>query len=201
MENLYEMLYMWHQNDSYAQNYLVNYYEPIIRSMAVDLCRRNADLDIEPEDLIDEGRFGVAVSAETYRYDRNCSFRTYAPLVIRRRMYAALRSCARQKNIRRSRFVYLDDDEEMRMPRYDVWESGDVMSRPQYCMHYHMAAAEARHTYDEMSEKEQKALQLYNGGHTYREAAEIMGTTVKGYNAVLIRAKNKVRSAVMHGIS
>ena len=90
--------------DNGAETALVTRYYSLVRVCARPLFLTGGD----GEDLIQEGMLGLIRAIREYQRDKNTSFRTFAEVCIRNRLYSALRAAARDKHAPLNQSISLD---------------------------------------------------------------------------------------------
>ena len=96
--------------DPAAEEELIGRYGPLVRAVVRPYFLAGG----ESEDLIQEGMIGLVSAIRSYRAEGGASFRTYAALCVRRRVYSALRASAGTKT------VSLDDCLSLEAPPFDT---------------------------------------------------------------------------------
>ena len=82
------------EGDRDAEERLVSRYNRLVRQLARPFYLAGGDSD----DLIQEGMIGLIHGVREYDAARAASFRTYAEICIRNRLYSAVRAAARDKH-------------------------------------------------------------------------------------------------------
>ena len=90
--------------DREAEELLVTRYYGMVRACARPLFLAGGD----GEDLIQEGMFGLIQAIREYDADKAASFRTYAEICIRNRLFSALRAASRGKHYPLNESISLD---------------------------------------------------------------------------------------------
>ena len=90
--------------DVNAEEALVLRYTPYVRSLSRSYFLAGGD----SEDLIQEGMIGLINALSGYREDESTSFKTYATLCIRNRIYSAIRHSMRGKNSPLNNYVSIE---------------------------------------------------------------------------------------------
>ena len=80
--------------DRRAEETLVSRYTRLVRSCARPYFLAGGD----SEDLTQEGMLGLIKAVREFQADKDTSFRTFAEICIRSRLYSALRSAGREKH-------------------------------------------------------------------------------------------------------
>ena len=90
--------------DSRAEAELVHRYGQLVRACSRPLFLAGGD----SEDLIQEGMLGLIKAVREYDAQKEASFRTFAEICIRSRLYSVLRDTARDKHKALNQSVSLD---------------------------------------------------------------------------------------------
>lgn len=171
-----------------AEECLVTRYNRLVRSCARPLFLIGGD----SEDLIQEGMVGLIKAVREYDDSKEASFRTFAEVCIRNRLYSALRAAARDKHSPLNQSVPLDT------PFFDsnsyTFDIGRTVSQsPEEFL------IDREHTQDlltnfkkQLSEFETKIMGYYLDGLSCREIAETVGKTPKSVDNAVQRIRRKV---------
>ena len=158
---------------SEAEEALVARYAPLVRRCARPYFLSGGD----GEDLIQEGMMGLLSAVRHYSPGRGASFKTYAELCIRRRIYSAIRKYASPAEKSGERFY--DESpgpEELLIEK----EKSDEFLKGFFA---------------DLSRLEREILRLYLKGAAYRDIAEKTGRSVKSVDNAIQRVRHKLRSA------
>jgi RNA polymerase sporulation-specific sigma factor len=180
-----------------AEAALVTRYYAVVRSCARPLFLAGGD----GEDLIQEGMFGLIRAIREYRAGKAASFRTYAEVCIRNRLYSALRAAARDKHAPLNQSVSLDH------PFFDSnsYTSGafdESHTDPELLIadrDYVESVLES--TTKQLSEFEAKILEFYLDGLSCQEIASIVGRTPKSVDNAVQRVRRKTARQLRSGDS
>lgn len=148
----------------------------------------------DEEDLIQEGMMGLVTAMQTYSPDRQCTFKSYAELCIKRRILSAIKAANRFKhmplNYRLSLDeIYADDDEPSAIDeRYSLTPEQQIIREEE--MQRLRALSQSL-----LSNLEKKVLDLYLEGLSYEEIAKGIGKPVKSVDSALQRIKKKLARA------
>lgn len=148
----------------------------------------------DEEDLIQEGMMGLVTAMQTYSSDRQCSFKSYAELCIKRRILSAIKAANRFKhmplNYRLSLDeIYADDDEPSAIDeRYSLTPEQQIIREEE--IRRLRALSQSL-----LSNLEKKVLDLYLEGLSYEEIAKGIGKPVKSVDSALQRIKKKLARA------
>lgn len=178
--------------DNEAGNELSLRYRPLIKK-----CTRPYFLvGGDEEDLIQEGMMGLVTSMQTYSPDRQCTFKSYAELCIKRRILSAIKAANRFKhmplNYRLSLDeIYSDDDE----PNAIIADARYTLTPEQQIIREEEIQSLRTLSKSLLSSLENKVLELYLEGLSYEEIAKGIGKPVKSVDSALQRIKKKLADA------
>ena len=180
------------QGDNEAGSELSLRYRPLIKKCTRPFFLIGGD----EEDLIQEGMMGLVTSMQTYSPDRQCSFKSYAELCIKRRILSAIKAANRQKHMPLNNRLSLDeiysDDEDtiaiIADDRYSLSPEQQIIREEE--IQRLRALAQSL-----LSSYEKKVLDLYLEGLSYDEIAERTGKRAKSVDSALQRIKKKLAKA------
>lgn len=177
-----QLTYFVQKGNEDAFNELTSRYISLIKSKAFD-CR---NLGIDYDDLFQEGLLGLLNAARTFEPLGKASFRTYAGLCIKRRMYTLFKSSARQKRIPSKNLVSLNENAEDLEVR--------LLNNPEE-MFIKKEEDELRDVQIKkvLSDLELKVLYMYISGSSYSEISGKIGISFKSVDNALQRIKKKLR--------
>ena len=178
-----ELLLLCRQGNPEAEEALILRYGRVIRSLARPYFLTGGD----SEDLIQEGMLGLLNAIRRFDPLEETSFRTFAVLCIRRRLYSALRKAAGNKN------VSLDDCLSLESSLFDENQSrNDNLRGPEELL---IDREEAQKRYQNLllllSAYEQSVLRCFLRGMSYREIAEITHRSEKAVDNAVQRIRRK----------
>ena len=181
-----------HQGDNEAGSELSLRYRPLIKKCTRPFFLIGGD----EEDLTQEGMMGLVTSMQTYSSDRQCSFKSYAELCIKRRILSAIKAANRQKHMPLNNRLSLDeiysDDEDtiaiIADDRYSLSPEQQIIREEE--IQRLRALAQSL-----LSSFEKKVLDLYLEGLSYDEIAERTGKRAKSVDSALQRIKKKLAKA------
>ena len=181
--------------DPLAETELVGRYTRLVRVCARPLFLAGGD----SEDLTQEGMVGLIKAVREYDAEKEASFRTFAEICIRSRLYSVLRAAARDKHMALNQSVPLDT------PFFDAnsYTSGtsDLTQRdPEaYLIDREHTAALLSGVRKQLSEFEAKILGYYLDGLSCREIAETVGKPPKSVDNAVQRIRRKVARQLLSG--
>ncbi len=178
-----------------AEEALVTRYNRLVRTCARPFFLVGGD----SEDLTQEGMVGLLKAVREYDASKEASFRTFAEICIRNRLYSVLRAAARDKHMALNQSVPLDT------PFFDAnsYTSGtsDLTQRdPEaYLIDREHTAALLSGVRKQLSEFEAKILGYYLDGLSCREIAETVGKPPKSVDNAVQRIRRKVARQLLSG--
>ena len=178
-----------------AEEVLVARYNRLVRTCARPFFLIGGD----SEDLTQEGMVGLIKAVREYDAAKEASFRTFAEICIRNRLYSVLRAAARDKHSPLNQSVPLDT------PFFDAnsYTSGtsDLTQRdPEaYLIDREHTAALLSGVRKQLSEFEAKILGYYLDGLSCREIAETVGKPPKSVDNAVQRIRRKVARQLLSG--
>ena len=178
-----------------AEEILVTRYNRLVRTCARPFFLIGGD----SEDLTQEGMVGLIKAVREYDPAKAASFRTFAEICIRSRLYSVLRAAARDKHVALNQSVPLDT------PFFDSnsYTSGTsqlAQQNPEESLidREHTAALLAG-VRKQLSEFEAKILGYYLDGLSCREIAETVGRPPKSVDNAVQRIRRKVARQLLSG--
>ena len=171
--------------DREAEEQLVKRYNRLVRACARPLFLAGGD----SEDLIQEGMMGLMSAIEQYDPGKGASFKTYAELCIRRRLYSAVKSASRYKHTPLNDYVSFESsylDESQSLQQYYLRDPEDlVIAREQ-------ADEITEGLENSLSNFEAKVLQSYLEGLSYEEIGKKVNKSVKSVDNAVQRIRKKL---------
>lgn len=184
-----ELLSLASAGDMAAEEHLAMRYTRLVK-----ICSRPFFLvGGDGEDLIQEGMFGLLSAIREFDSSMNTSFKTYAEICVKRRIYSAIKSASRKKHEPLNDMVSFEDvlsDEKLS----GAVSYGEVYRRtPEEQVLARESADEIIQTYSRcLSKFESKILNLYLSGLSYVEIAEVCGKTEKSVDNAVQRIRRKL---------
>ena len=145
------------------------------------------------EDLIQEGMLGLLSAIREFDISMNTSFKTYAEICVKRRIFSAIKSASRKKHEPLNDMVSLDDvlsDES----KSSAVSFGEAFRRsPEEQVLAREGADEIIQTYSRcLSKFEVEILNYYLSGLSYSEIADNCGKTEKSVDNAVQRIRRKL---------
>ena len=181
--------------DRAAEELLVTRYHRVVRTCARPFFLAGGD----SEDLTQEGMLGLIKAVREFDVDKEASFRTFAEVCIRNRLYSALRASAREKHQALNQSVSLDTP-DFDSNSYTSGPSNLAQRNPEDDMidREHTAALLSG-VRKQLSEFEAKILGYYLDGLSCREIAETVGKPPKSVDNAVQRIRRKVAQHILSG--
>ena len=178
-----------------AEELLVSRYHQLVRACARPFFLVGGD----SEDLIQEGMVGLIKAFREYDPEREASFRTYAEICIRNRLYSVLRAAVRDKHQPLNQSVSLDTP-DFDSNSYTSGTSNLAQRNPEDSLiDKEHTAALLSGVRKQLSEFEAKILGYYLDGLSCREIAETVGRSPKSVDNAVQRIRRKVAQQLLSG--
>ena len=178
-----------------AEEILVARYHRLVRTCARPYFLAGGD----SEDLTQEGMFGLLKAVREYHAEKEASFRTFAEICIRSRLYSVLRDMARDKHKPLNQSVSLDTP-DFDSNSYTSGTNNLAQRGPEdFLIDREHTAALLSGVRKQLSEFEAKILGYYLDGLSCREIAETVGKTPKSVDNAVQRIRRKVAQHLISG--
>ena len=185
-----ELLSMLRSESKEAGDELVARYKTLVKKCSRPYFLVGGD----SEDLIQEGMIGLLSSMQSYDKSKDCSFRTYAELCIRRRILSAIKAANRNKHQPLNSGLSLEEiSDEDTQPltadeRFNQSPEQLFIQQEERSNMYILCRKL-------LSSYERDVLVLYLEGLSYDEMAKTCGKPVKSIDSALQRIKKKLALA------
>ena len=178
-----------------AEEVLVTRYNRLVRTCARPFFLIGGD----SEDLTQEGMVGLIKAVREYDAAKEASFRTFAEICIRSRLYSVLRAAARDKYSPLNQSVPLDTP-FLDSNSYTSGTSHLAQRNPEdFLIDREHTAALLAGVRKQLSEFEAKILGYYLDGLSCREIAETVGKPPKSVDNAVQRIRRKVARQLQSG--
>ena len=173
--------------DRSAEEVLIARYHRMVRAITRPYFLTGGDRD----DLLQEGMVGLMVAVREFDPGKTASFRTFAEVCIRNRMFSALRAAAREKH------SPLNQSISMETPFFDSNSYASVsghassVNPEELLILRENAERDFVRINQQLSSLERKVLSLYLDGRTYGEIAEVLRKPVKSVENAVQRIRRK----------
>ena len=181
--------------DRTAEEELVTRYNRIVRTCARPFFLAGGD----SEDLTQEGMMGLIKAMREYDESKEASFRTFAELCIRRRLYSVLRASMRDKHKALNQSVSLNTP-DFDSNSYTSGTNNLAQRNPEdFLIDREHTLALLSGVRKQLSEFEAKILGYYLDGLSCREIAETVGKPLKSVDNAVQRIRRKVAQQIHSG--
>ena len=181
--------------DRVAEETLVTRYTRLVRTCARPFFLAGGD----SEDLIQEGMVALIKAVREFSPDKAATFRTFAEICIRNRLYSVLRASARDKHRALNQSISLDTP-DFDSNSYTSGTSSLAQRDPEdFLIDREHTAALLAAVRKQLSEFEAKILGYYLDGLSCREIAETVGKPPKSVDNAVQRIRRKVAQHLLSG--
>jgi RNA polymerase sigma factor (sigma-70 family) len=191
--NLYELMYMSHFCDSYAQKALFCFFKPVVLNMVSESVPRSSHLYTYREDIVQEAMISVFDALDRYRGDRGASPATFVFMAVKRKI-----SSSKRRYSTRTYQEYTDSygcPEEFDKYSCLVREPVNTYD-PVYMMEFSEAAKRLNTLYSQLKEEDRELMRSWWSGEKNTDFARRTGKPVSTISSRMNRLKQQVRRAV-----
>ena len=178
-----------------AEETLVTRYNRLVRTCARPFFLAGGD----SEDLTQEGMVGLITAVREYDAGKEASFRTFAEICIRSRLYSVLRASARDKQQPLNQSLSLDDSHFDSNPLTSGTSNLAQRNPEDFLIDREHTAALLSGVRKQLSEFEAKILGYYLDGLSCREIAKTVGRPPKSVDNAVQRIRRKVAQQLLSG--
>ena len=179
------------EKDRSAEEFLLNKYKNLVKSRAKMYFLAGGDND----DLMQEGMIGLFKAIHDYNSDNQASFYSFAELCVKRQIFTAIKTAARQKHQPLNTYISLNkpvyEDVSERTLVETLAERESVDPEKLYIMHEKLKDIE-KEIDEKLSDLEKRVLILHLQGMSYQEISEIINKPTKSIDNALQRIKKKL---------
>ena len=178
-----------------AEETLVTRYNRLVRTCARPFFLAGGD----SEDLTQEGMVGLITAVREYDAGKEASFRTFAEICIRSRLYSVLRASARDKQQPLNQSLSLDDSLFDSNPLTSGTSNLAQRNPEDFLIDREHTAALLSGVRKQLSEFEAKVLGFYLDGPSCREIAKAVDKPPKSVDNAVQRIRRKVARQLLSG--
>lgn len=194
-----ELASMAHEGSMTAVERLLAKYRPLVESKARNFFLLGSD----HEDVVQEGMIGLFKAIRDFRGDRSAQFRTFADVCITRQIITAIKTASRQKHCPLNAYLSLHQSSSPESDREaalldclpDTRHPDPMESLLRQCEHSRCLNV-LRST---LSTLEQRVLDCYLEGKSYREMSLELRCRPKAIDNALQRIKRKIGATLFAG--
>ena len=182
-----ELCAMSAAGDRGAEEALVTRYNRLVRKITRPYFLAGGDSD----DLIQEGMLGLMKAVREFDCEKEASFRTFAEVCIRNRVYSVLRAASREKHSPLNHSIsietpFFESNSYTAIDGHEAQENPeDLMIRRENRSH------DLLRINQRLSPLERSVLSLYLDGLTFSEIAEVLGKPSKSVENAVQRIRRK----------
>ena len=182
-----ELCAMSATGDRGAEEALVTRYNRLVRQITRPYFLAGGDSD----DLIQEGMLGLMKAVREFDRSKEASFRTFAEVCIRNRVYSVLRAASREKHSPLNHSIsietpFFESNSYTAIDGHEAQENPeDLMIRRENRSH------DLLRINQRLSPLERSVLSLYLDGLTFSEIAEVLGKPSKSVENAVQRIRRK----------
>ena len=178
-----------------AEEARVTRYNRLVRTCARPFLLAGGD----SEDLTQEGMVGLITAVREYDAGKEASFRTFAEICIRSRLYSVLRASARDKQQPLNQSLSLDDSHFDSNPLTSGTNNLAQRNPEDFLIDREHTAALLSGVRKQLSEFEAKILGFYLDGLSCREIAKAVNKPPKSVDNAVQRIRRKVARQLLSG--
>lgn len=178
-----ELIYMIKEGSETDLEHMMKKYEPLIKRLASKYIRTYPYMNVEYEDLLQEGK--IILIKIMFHYDTNnaVSFSSFFYNCLIKRMNSILRSSRAQKNMITSNLYSIDDDENF----LQIADSTNLFSNIMYS-ELCEKIIKFKH---ELSFTNSIIFELKSNGFSYSDISKIVEIDIKSVDNRLVKIKQK----------
>ena len=177
-DNIKELILLAKSGDNDAMNQIFNMNKHLVSTIS----RKYFLLGGDKEDLLQEGMIGLFKAINSFDFEKNDNFKSYAVKVVEREIISAIRKENAGKNRVLDESVLVDDIELLRGDNYPEM---DIISQE----NYKELSAEIL---DHLSSFEKSVVNYFLKGYSYIDIAKVLGKSPKSIDNALTRIKGKL---------
>ena len=188
-----ELIELIKSGDKYAIDFLIEKYKDIVNAKVSKYFMIGA----EREDIVQEGMIGLFKAIQSYKPDKQNSFKTFANLCVERQLITAIKTSNRQKHqplnsyLSLSSSAYNSDDEENNSEMIEYFDSHttedplEMITKKEYYQKVENAIDTS------LSNFEKQVLQRFIKGESYVDIAAKLDAPVKSVDNAIQRIRKK----------
>ncbi len=187
-----DLIAEFRNGNTFAVECLVKRYIPVSMNIISSFYLVGAEL----EDLFQESMISLNKAIKDYDPKKDCSFKYYAIVCIKRYIITVIRRNSRKKHSPLNNYISIsnainEDDEQYVPDRV----SEDVSSNPEYIVVSRERENMVTNVLENnLSEFEKKVLSCHFSGLSYNQSSEILNTDTKAIDNAMQRIRRKIRT-------
>ncbi len=192
-----ELISLIRDDNKEALNHLLNKYKELVY-MKVS---KYFIIGAEKDDIFQEGMIGLYKAIQSYKGDKQNSFKTFANMCIERQLITAIKTSNRQKHIPLNSYLslnmstYDDDDDKTLLDTLNNKTTEDPLDTITKKEYY----KEVEDTIDKsLSDFEKQVLGKFIKGDSYMKIAEELSSPVKSVDNAIQRIRKKALKGIIN---
>ena len=182
-----ELCAMSAAGDRGAEEVLVTRYNRLVRQITRPYFLAGGDSD----DLIQEGMLGLMKAVREFDCEKEASFRTFAEVCIRNRVYSVLRAASREKHSPLNHSISIETP-FFESNSYTALEGHNAQENPEDLMiRREKQTLDLLRIHQQLSPLEGKVFSLYLDGLTFSEIAQVLQRSPKSVENAVQRIRRK----------
>ena len=185
-----DLLNLIHYGNEEALNFLIKKYRGNVQAKASTYFLRGAD----KEDLIQEGMIGLYKAIRNFKGNKMSSFKTFAELCIKRQMFTAVKTAARQKHGPLNAYVSLYkplSNQESAYMLLDMIAEKNTTNPELLLINQEEFEEKKQKIAELLSKLEQRVWALYINDYSYIEISKALSMSEKSIDNAIQRIKRK----------
>ncbi|MCM3774318.1 MULTISPECIES: RNA polymerase sporulation sigma factor SigH [Priestia] len=185
-----DLLNLIHYGNEEALNFLIKKYRGNVQAKASTYFLRGGD----KEDLIQEGMIGLYKAIRNFKGDKMSSFKTFAELCIKRQMFTAVKTAARQKHGPLNAYVSLYkplSNQEAAYMLLDMIAEKNITNPELLLINQEEFEEKKQKIAELLSKLEQRVWALYINDYSYIEISKVLSMSEKSIDNAIQRIKRK----------
>jgi RNA polymerase sporulation-specific sigma factor len=182
-----------------AMEVLIKKYKPLVSSIT----RQYFLMGGETDDLVQEGMIGLFQAINTYNSESEASFKTFAILLIKRKVQTVIRSANRQKNKMLNYFVPINNQgiivndntnegDSLENDETGIYISSKLPDPEDAIISKETVAYIKSQIENKLTDLEKNVLQLFIAGNTYQQIATNLNISKKTVDNILFKVRRKL---------
>jgi RNA polymerase sporulation-specific sigma factor len=185
-----DLLNLIHYGNEEALNFLIEKFRGNVQAKASTYFLRGAD----KEDLVQEGMIGLYKAIRNFKGDKMSSFKTFAELCIKRQMFTAVKTAARQKHGPLNAYVSLYkplSNQEAAYMLLDMIAEKNITNPELLLINQEEFEEKKQKIAELLSKLEQRVWALYINDYSYIEISKVLSMSEKSIDNAIQRIKRK----------
>lgn len=177
-----------------AQREMLRQYDDLLHIIVNKTIKLYPRMYYHYDDLLQEARIAFFNAVSQFKDDKRACFKTFASLVIKRRIWNVVRNLLVEYNHKGFEGISLDDEE---INYYEIIEQSNRLAEPDYYMKFNIAKTALQNEIAQLNCAEREILSCWLVNDSYDIAAKKLGISKKQYDGRLQRIKKKIKQAVI----